>query len=231
MSSAHVDTFARDNLPPQALWPVMEYGVLPELDYPARLNCAAELLDRRVAAGDGERIAIRSPEATWTYRELLVAANRIARVLAEDLNMVPGERVLLRGPNNPLMAACWFAVLKAGGICVVTMPLLRKRELGVLCERARIRLAITDARLADEIERTAEDSDVLEHVLHFGAPASVDGLEARAARKPSSFDNVMTAADDVALIAFTSGTTGVPKGTMHFTATFSRSATAFPVMC
>ncbi len=216
MSTGHVDTFARDRLPPRELWPVMDYAVLPDLAYPSRLNCATELLDRRVEAGEGDRVAIRYPDGEWTYRQLLEIANRIARVLTEDLGVVPGSRVLLRGPNHPMMAACWFAVLKAGGINVVTMPLLRERELGVLCDRARIALAITDHRLTDEIANTAGSSDFLKRVVTFGEPGDKDGLEAMAARKPASFENVDTAADDVALLAFTSGTTGSPKATMHF---------------
>ena len=113
---AHVDTFCRDSLPPPELMPDMRYGALPELAYPDRLNCAAELLDRRVAAGDGDRTVFHVPGGHWTYRHLLETANRIAHVLVEDLGIVPGNRVLLRGPNNPMMAACWFAVLKAGGV-------------------------------------------------------------------------------------------------------------------
>ena len=122
--SAHVDTFARRMLPPRELWPALPMG---DLRYPERLNCGAELLDHMVNAGNADRVALRFPGGTWTYRELLEHANRIAHVLIEDLRLVPGNRVLLRGPNNPLMAACWFAVLKAGGIVVCTMPLLRAR--------------------------------------------------------------------------------------------------------
>jgi 2-aminobenzoate-CoA ligase len=216
ISSGHVDTFARDHLPPARLWPVMDYSVLPELTYPARLNCAAELLDRHVAAGAGDRIAILWPGGSWTYRELWHTSNRIARVLVDELGVVPGNRVLLRGPNNPMMAACWFAVLKAGAICVASMPLLRARELAVLCDRARIALALTDARLADEIESAAQAMPVLERIVRFNAPDDADGLESLMRGKRDTFENAATAADDVALIAFTSGTTGVPKGTMHF---------------
>ena len=124
--SAHVDTFARDHLPPRAMWPQMDYSTLPELAYPPRLNCATELLDR-TAADRGDHTAVLFPGGRWSYRQLLERANRIAHVLVEDLGVVPGNRVLLRGPNNPMMAAAWFAVLKAGGVCVCTMPLLRAR--------------------------------------------------------------------------------------------------------
>ncbi|NWG75825.1 MAG: AMP-binding protein, partial [Rubrivivax sp.] len=119
--TAHVDAFARDNLPPRAQWPNFLFE-LPELRYPERLNCATELLDRAVERGWGERRAIVAPGGlTWTYRQLRDEANRIARVLVEDLGLVAGNRVLLRGPNSPMMAACWFAVMKAGGIAVGTM--------------------------------------------------------------------------------------------------------------
>ena len=213
--SAHLDTFARDHLPPVEMWPPMDYSVRPELGYPEQLNCAAELLDRHVLEGRGDRIAIRSPAATWSYRELMERSNRIARVLVEELGVVPGNRVLLRGANSPMLAACWFAVLKAGAICVATMPLLRARELSYIMDKAQIRLALTDAAVATELEQAGAQARVLERTVHYGTDAA-DGLEALMARKPATFDVVRTASDDVAIIAFTSGTTGQAKGTMHF---------------
>lgn len=219
--SAHVDTFARDSLPPPDLWPDMRYDGIPELAYPDRLNCATELLDAAVARGWGDRVAFRFAGGLWTYRELLANANRIANVLVNDLGMVPGERVLLRGPNTPMMVACWFAVLKAGGVVVCTMPLLRVRELIFIADKARVRIALTDTRFATECEQamgTQADGRPRERarVLHFGPPGAGAALEHRMASTPETFENVATAADDVALIAFTSGTTGEGKGTMHF---------------
>jgi 2-aminobenzoate-CoA ligase len=214
-ASAHVDTFARDHLPPPELWPTLDYSGLPELAYPPRLNCAAELLDRTVQAGHGDRTAILAPGVRWTYRELLEAANRIAGVLRGDLGLVPGNRVLLRGPNNPMMAACWLAVLKSGGVCVATMPLLRQRELSYVVRKAQVRLALTDARLADDLEAAAASAPVLERVVRFGAPDQAGSLEELMRGRPAEFPNVDTAADDVAMIAFTSGTTGQPKGAVH----------------
>src|SRR5512147_2147994 len=136
-TTAHVDTFARDNLPPRDRWPDLVFD-LPELRYPERLNCGVELLDKNAAGGGGDRVALRTPEGALTYRDLLALANRIARVLREDLGLVPGSRVLLRGPNNPMMAACWLATVKAGCIAVATMPLLRARELEQIAVKARI---------------------------------------------------------------------------------------------
>ncbi|MGH8723076.1 MAG: AMP-binding protein, partial [Burkholderiales bacterium] len=135
--TAHLDTFARDNLPPRELWPELSFD-LPELQYPERLNCATELLDRAIERGFGDKVAFYTPNERWTYRELLERANRIARVLIDDFDLVPGNRVLLRAANNPMLVACWFAVLKAGGIAVTTMPLLRARELGVVLDKAEI---------------------------------------------------------------------------------------------
>jgi len=222
--SAHVDPFGRDALPPRELWPRLDFSAIPELQYADRVNCAAELLDRTVASGHGDRTVIRFPGGSWTYRELLHTANRIARVLVEDLGVVAGNRVLLRGPNNPMMAACWFAVLKVGGVVVCTMPLLRARELVFTADKARIALALTDTRLAAECEDAfARHADGRERsgarVVHFGAPEGASNgqsLEQLMRDKPTTFENVDTAADDLALIAFTSGTTGEGKGTMHF---------------
>lgn len=217
--SGHVDRFCADHLPPPELWPVRDWSGVPELAYPPRLNCAAELLDHMVAAGHADRPALRWPAGVWTYRELLETANRIAHVLLDDLGLVPGNRVLLRAPNTPMLVACWFAVLKAGGVVVCTMPLLRERELQYVADRARIRLALTDTRVAAECEAAFHahlDGSVREgtRVVHFQTDAA-SGLESLARRKPATFANRNTAAEDIAIIAFTSGTTGQGKGTMH----------------
>jgi 2-aminobenzoate-CoA ligase len=218
-----VDLFCRAALPPAALWPTLRFDLAPGLAYPPRLNCAAELLDRTVEAGHGDRIVFHHPGGRVTYAELLAAANRIAHVLVDDLGVVPGARVLLRGFNAPTTAACWFAILKAGGVVVCTMPLLRARELTYVADKARIALALCDARLAAECEQAmATTGDGRPRpggrVVRWGAdaPDAPDALERRLRDKPDTFVNADTAADDVALVAFTSGTTGRGKGTMHF---------------
>ncbi|MFO1314582.1 MAG: AMP-binding protein [Burkholderiales bacterium] len=220
--TSHVDTFVRDHLPPREQWPEFVFE-RPEFVYPERLNCATELLDRMVAGSGGLAAADRPAlhgtlngrPCTWTYRQLLAQANRIAHVLTEELGLVPGNRVLLRAPNNPMLAACWLAVMKAGGVAVSTMPLLRTRELAQIIGKARIGLALCDIRLVAELEAAAAQGPHLKRVVCFNddGPAS---LEAMAAGKPSAFANVDTAADDPALIAFTSGTTGPPKAAVHF---------------
>ena len=150
--TAHIDTFARDHLPPREQWPDLVFD-LPELQYAERINCAEELLGRALERGWGERTAILAPGGLrWSYAELDAHANRIARVLAEDLRLVPGNRVLLRGPNSPMMAACWFAVMKAGGVAVATMPLLRAKELTEIITKARISHALCDARISAELD-------------------------------------------------------------------------------
>ncbi|HTQ78506.1 MAG TPA: AMP-binding protein, partial [Thermoanaerobaculia bacterium] len=219
-SSGHVDFFCRDSLPPPELWPRLSF-TLPELAYPPRLNCVSELLDARISAGEGERPAIRFPGGLWTYRELQETVDRIARVLTEDLGLLPGHRVLLRGPNTPLLAACWLAVVKAGGVIVCTMPVLRVRELVYIADKARIRLALTDARVAAEcdqaMERTAEGAPREgARVVHFNGSSGPGSLEALLRAKLAGFPACDTAAEDVAAILFTSGTTGQAKGTMHF---------------
>ncbi len=217
--SGHIDTFCAQHLPPPELWPIREWTGIPELTYPARLNCATELLDRTVMSRDGERPVFRFPGGVWSYRELMEKANRIANVLVDDLGLIPGNRVLLRGPNTPMMAACWFAVLKAGGVAVCTMPLLRERELRYVADKAEIQHALTDSRLAAECEAaflTGREGEVRTgaRVMQFNRNSS-DGLEQLMKRKPATFANRDTSADDIAIIAFTSGTTGEGKGTMH----------------
>ena len=206
-SSAYVDTFARDHLPPPELWPALENVEPGE----SRVNAAAEILDR-AAALHGERPCLRTLDSVWTYRDLLEAANRVASVLAGEYGLVPGGRVLLRGTNSPMLAACWFGVLKAGGVAVTTMPLLRARELTEIIDRARISIALCDARLVEELEACRPLCPSLRNVARFQA---AEGLEAAMARHDGAFENVVTSSDDVALIAFTSGTTGKPKATMH----------------
>jgi 2-aminobenzoate-CoA ligase len=224
--TAHVDTFARDHLPAMADWPEMRFA-LPELRYPARLNAAVELLDRMVAAGCGPRPCIRFGAATWTYADLLERANRIANVLVADLGLRPGGRVLLRAANNPMLVACWFATLKAGGVAVTTMPMLRARELAYILDKARIGLALCDARLAGELEAARDAAPVCRDLVAFNSDAS-DSLEARMRARPASFAGVDTFATDVALIGFTSGTTGPAKGTVHFHRDVMAVADCFP---
>ena len=220
MTSAHVDTFAKDRLPPAELQPEYLF-TLPALQFPARLNCATELLDNAISKGWGDRPCIQAPGVHWTYAELLAQANRIANVLVTDMGLVPGNRVLLRAPNNPMLVASWFAVMKAGGIAVATMPLLRAKELRQMIAKGEVSHALCDMRLADDLRAAATEPDgaALQHIRYFntapgGAPEQ--SLEAAMARQSDTFTNVDTAADDTCILAFTSGTTGVPKGTMHF---------------
>jgi 2-aminobenzoate-CoA ligase len=205
------DTFARDNLPPREQWPDL---LLDGLHYPDQLNCVTALLDDRVAAGDGPRPCLNSPTTTWNYAELLRQVNCIANVLSRQLGMIPGNRVLLRAPNTPMMVAAYLAVIKAGGIAVATMPLLRARELAAIIDKARIDLALCDHRLLAELEAVRQTRPGL-RVLAMGG-ASADDLSASMTRETEDFAACPTRADDVCLIAFTSGTTGEPKGTMHF---------------
>ena len=206
----------------------MDYGVLPELEYPAELNCAAELVDRNVASGNGGRVAIRWPGGAWTYEQFLEQSNRLANVLVKDFGVEPGNRVLLRGPNNPMMAAAWIAVLKAGGICVTTMPLLRARELAFTIEKADIGLALCDSRYVDDLAAAKQAAPRLAEIAPFGDVSRLDTLMRGAS---TDFENVPTAADETAIIAFTSGTTGKAKGTMHFHRDILAICDLFPRSC
>jgi 2-aminobenzoate-CoA ligase len=210
--SAHVDPFCRDHLPPAEQWPELLLD-LPELRYPERLNCATALLDDVVAEHGPDRPCLRTDDGVWTYGELLARANRLAHLLTGELGLVPGRRVLLRGPNNPELVAGWFAVLKAGGVPVPTVPLLRPHELEQLVRLTGSSLALCDVRSAGDLDPVAAAAGV--PVLRYGGTGT-DDLAARVADLPATFPDVDTAADDVALLAATSGSTGVPKITMHF---------------
>lgn len=214
--SAHKDTFARDRLPPFELWPdiLLERK---EYQYKERLNAAYELTDAMVAKGFGDRVALVGHGRRRTYKELADWSSRLARVLAEDLGVVPGNRVLIRSPNTPAMVAAWLAVTKAGAIAVNTMPMLRAGELAKIVEKAEIGLALCDKRLGDELEGCMKLAPRLKRTVLFdGTPNHEGELDTLALEKPVGFECVATGRDDVALLGFTSGTTGIPKATMHF---------------
>ena len=202
--SAHTDTFTRDNLPPASDWPKLVFS-LPSLDCAPRLNCVDPLLDIHVREGRGDRAAVRSLDESWTYAELQTRVNRVANVLVTRYGIEPGNRVLLRFPNSPFSAACYLAVLKCGAVAVPTMPLLRAAELRTIADKAQVCCAIVETRLADELSGLGLDTLLLS-----------DDLKDQLGNADSQFETVQTAGDDVALIAFTSGTTGKPKGCMHF---------------
>lgn len=226
-TSAHIDRFVIDHLPPVEQWPELVFE-RPELQFPAQLNATTELLDRAVAEGHGERPAIIGKDIHWSYRQLQQQVNRLARVLVEDMGLVAGNRVLLRGANTPWLAACWLAVWKAGGVAVGTMPLLRAKELGEIVKLAEVSHALCDAGLAEELVAARAESPSLQQLMLYGPGGE---LEARAAAKPDSFDTVATAATDPALIGFTSGTTGIPKGTIHFHRDVMAMCEVFPRHC
>ncbi|MEU6199958.1 AMP-binding protein [Streptomyces sp. NPDC047061] len=213
--SAYPDTFARDHLPPHRLWPVIEFTT-DELRYPERLNAAAEIIDVPTAAFGPDRPALRTPDGeVWTYGELLARANQIAHVLTEDLGLQPGNRVLLRSPNNPWTVAAWLGVLKAGGIVVTTMAALRARELTPIVAKTLPAVALVDHRFTEDVETVRDTAAPDLTIVAYGG-AAPDDLTRRAAAKPAEFTAVDTAADDVALFGPTSGSTGVPKITTHF---------------
>jgi len=208
--SAHLDTFCRDRLPPQDQWPEFRFD-LPELKYPERLNCAAELLDVTAGRIGPGRPCLSSPAETWNYGKTVRLTNQLAQVLTEDFGLRPGNRVMLRGPNTPWLAAAWLAVIKAGGVAVTTMALLRPREIATIVALTEPSLALCDHRFAEDLAAGAPPLTA----IHYGGDGP-DDLTARCAAKDGRFTPVDTAADDVAMLASTSGTTGQPKVAMHF---------------
>lgn len=211
--SGHLDTYARDNLPPFDQWPVMLDG----FDYPEWLNAAVELTDHMVERGFGDHTALIGNGRRRTYKELADWTNRIAHALTEDYGVKPGNRILIRSANNPAMVACWLAATKAGAVVVNTMPMLRAGELGKIIDKAEVTHALCDTRLMEELIVAAKDSRFLKQVIGFDGTANHDAeLDRAALNKPVLYDAVRTGRDDVALLGFTSGSTGVPKATMHF---------------
>lgn len=212
--TAHTDTFARDNLPPVDQWPDF---LLDGFDYPDFINAGVELTDRLVEKGLGDHTALIGNGRRRTYKELADWTNRLARALVENYGVAPGNRVLIRSANNPAMVACWLAATKAGAVVVNTMPMLRAGELAKIVDKAEITVALCDTRLMDEMVACAKDSRFLTKVIGFDGTANHDAeLDRAALDKPVTFEAVRTGRDDVALLGFTSGTTGVPKATMHF---------------
>jgi 2-aminobenzoate-CoA ligase len=214
--STHVDTFARDHLPPRAQWPDLLLQ-RPEFQYPDHLNAAVELTERMVERGFADQVALIGNGRRRTYKELSDWTNRLAHALVEDFGVKPGNRVLIRSGNNPAMVAAWLAATKAGAVAVNTMPMLRAGELKKIVDKAQIGLALCDSRIADELVACAKDSRFLKKVIGFDGTSNHDAeLDRIALNKPVKFTAVATGRDDVALLSFTSGTTGEPKGTMHF---------------
>ena len=209
-----IDTFASDNLPPRELWPQFDLSH-PAYQYPEQMNCVTRFIDYWLDKGDGHRQAFLSPFGNWSFADLHKSVNQLAHVLVDDLGLIPGNRVLLRSANNPMMVVAFMAVIRAGGIAVGTMPLLRSRELAVIVNKAEISHALCDVRLREEMDSAIADTSTLEHVRFFDA-SSANELEEMMASKPVEFDPFPSKIDDVCLIAFTSGTTGAPKGTLHF---------------
>ena len=212
--SAHIDTFARDNLPPVASLPDF---LLDGFPYSDRLNVGVELTDAMVAKGFGDHTALIGNGRRRTYKELSDWTNRLAHALVEDFNLQPGNRVLIRSANNPAMVACWLAATKAGAVVVNTMPMLRAGELSKIVDKAQVSHALCDSRLTDELDSCATGNPTLQYVIAFDGTANhASPLDTAALEKPVRFDAVATSCDDVALLGFTSGTTGAPKATMHF---------------
>jgi 2-aminobenzoate-CoA ligase len=211
---AHIDTFACDHLPPKELWPVIKAVGIPDLDYPASLNAAVELLDRHVESGSGARPCLRTDNDVWSYQKLLQYSNRIANLLVSR-GLVPGERVLLRDANSPMLAACWFAVVKAGGIAVSTMSQMRAQELVAIVTKAGIKYALCEKGLAEELVKAQGLAPALEEIILYENPHGAE-LPPLLDDYSADFVNVATSQDNIALIAFSSGTTGEPKATVHF---------------
>lgn len=231
--TAHIDRFVLDNLPPVDQWPSFDFSSLPNnITYPDRMNCAKVMLEDNIERGFGDRPAVLFGKLSWTYSELNTLVNKIANVLVEDYGLVPGNRVLLRGPNTPILLACWLAVVKAGGICVSTMALLRAAELLPVINKIRPHIALCDVNVADELKTAIAKTDHIDHLGLFtgigDATHPQAGLDQALLDKSDQFEAVDTAANDPVIAAFTSGTTGTPKCAIHFHRGLMAASDCFP---
>ena len=216
------DNFAHNSLPAPELQPDYIFENLPQFQHPEILNCVERLLDFHIKNGHGNATCIQTFEEKWTYNDLYEKANQIAHVLIDDLGLKSGNRVLIRSANNPMMVACWYAVLKAGGIVVATMPLLRSKELTTIIDCAEISHVLCDSSLSEEMELV--DSPFLRNSCYFRNSELEDLMQS----KPKTFNNYHTKSDSVAIIGFTSGTTGLPKMTAHYHKDILNICEAFP---
>ena len=213
-ASAQIDRFIHDGLPPVSQWPEFQYPATDEMP-PTHLNLVVELLDKACSKGWADRPLLRSPKIVLSYNDVLDRVNRIAQVLTEDLKLVPGNRVLLRGSNSIGLCLSWLAVVKAGLIAVSTMPLLRASELGDIIAKAQPTVALCDSKLLDELVSAQSQHPVLQTIVPFNTMTDPEGLASRSAQKDGNFTACNTLATDIALLAFTSGTTGKPKAPIH----------------
>jgi len=217
--SAHTDRFIYSMLPPEDTWPVFDYSAENLQNYPPSMNVAGVLLDTVIAEGLADKAAFHFEDETWSYGQLVETVDRIARVLVEDYGLEPGNRVLLRSGNNPMLAACWLAVLKVGGICVASMPLLKAEEILFVLERVKVRIALCELSLGEEMEVAQQSAETLERVAFFtptgGDRSFAADLDFAMQGKSAGFPSVRTSAEDIAIVSFTSGTTGHPKATAN----------------
>jgi 2-aminobenzoate-CoA ligase len=232
-ASAQIDRFVHDRLPPPGQHALTRYDA-PELQIAAQANLVVELLDKAIdAKGWADQPLLRSSKITLSYADVLERVNRISQVLTEDLHLVPGNRVLLRGGNSIGMALAWLAVVKAGLIAVASMPLLRAKELGDIIDKAQPIVALCDAKLLDELALAQQQHAVLRTVVPFNVMNDPQGLATLASLKDGVFPACATSADDIAMLAFTSGTTGQPKAAIHTHRDILAACQAWPrhVLC
>ena len=213
--SAHIDRFVIDRMPKPEACAQMHYD-LPELQIPSSANLVVALLDDAVHnKGWADRPMLRSSRIVLTYADALERVNRIAQVLVQDCGLVPGNRVLLRGGNSIGMALAWLGVVKAGMVAVASMPLLRAKELTEILHKAQPQLALCDALLLEELNTACATQTQPCTIISFNQMNAPGSLAVRSALKDGQLKACNTSADDPAMMAFTSGTTGTPKAAVH----------------